>query len=393
MQLLTKLSKKNNKLVVGLMSGTSADGIDVALVNIKGSGTKTKIHLIEFDTYSYPKGYKSFLLKNSDASTARLDDISRLNFLIGEFFADAVIALSKKAKVKLSDIDLIGSHGQTIQHLPEKKKLFGKDIRATFQIGDPSVIAKRTGIITIGDFRVADVAVGGTGAPLVPYIDYLLFRSEKKNRGLLNIGGIANITVLPAGCSVDEVFAFDTGPGNMVIDALIQHYFRKSFDTSGKIASKGNVLPKLLHWMMSHKYLQKAPPKSTGRESFGKEFIDGILSKTKPSKKEDVIATVTEYTALTIFDSYMRYIIKNNLIDELIVSGGGVHNEYLMNSLKQYFYGVRFKKIEDFGIPSDAKEAIAFAILANETIIGNPSNMKQATGAKRRTVLGKICAG
>ncbi len=393
MQILEKLSKMKSKLVIGLMSGTSADGIDTVLVNIRGKGTETKLRVLAFHTYRYPKGFKEFLLKNSNALTARIDDVARLNILIGELFADAVIALCRKTKIDLTDIDLIGSHGQTIHHLPAAKRLFGKSIRSTLQIGDPSVIAKRTGITTVGDFRVADVAVGGTGAPLVPYIDYILFRSLKKNRALLNIGGIANITILPANCTPDDVVAFDTGPGNMVIDALMKQYFKKPFDTDGKMALKGKLLPSLVSWMMNHPYLNERPPKSTGRETFGGEFVPQILSRAGQEKKEDIIATVTEYTTLCIVESCVRYVLPKTKINELIVSGGGVHNLTLMNSLEKYLRGVKIMRMEEFGISSDAKEAIAFAILANETISGNPSNMVHATGARKRTVLGKVCVG
>ncbi len=391
MDKLIQLTRKKKKLVIGLMSGTSADGIDAALVDIRGIGTETQVKLLAFETFPFPKNFKQFLLKNSYAETARLDDIARLNFLLGELFADAAITLSKKANVKLSDVDLIGSHGQTIHHLPEKKLLFRKRIRATMQIGEPSVIAKRTGVVTVGDFRVADVAVGGTGAPLVPYVDFVLFRSDKMHRALLNIGGIANITILPKGCSINNMFAFDTGPGNMLVDSLMQKYFKQPFDTNGEVASRGKILPELLRWMMQHSYFKMKPPKSTGREMFGELFVKEILSRSKGKPAEDVIATVTEFTALTVYDSYLRFIKKKTKIDELIVSGGGVHNRYLMDALQRYFSEATVTQMEKLGISSDAKEAVAFAILANETIAGNPSNVPCATGANKQTVLGKIC--
>ncbi|MBI3194210.1 MAG: anhydro-N-acetylmuramic acid kinase [Ignavibacteriae bacterium] len=391
MNKLIQLKGKKKKLVIGLMSGTSADGIDAALTEIQGSGIQTKVNALAFGTYPYPSGFKKFLLKNSDAKTARLDEIARLNFLIGEMFADAAHRICKKPKVKIENVDLIGSHGQTIHHLPEKKPMFGKVVRATMQIGEPCVIAKRTGVLAIGDFRVADVAVGGTGAPLVPYVDFLLFRSDKKNRALLNIGGITNITILPKACSINEMFAFDTGPGNMIVDSLMQKYFNQSFDTNGEVASSGKLIPELLRWMMQHSYFKKKPPKSTGREMFGELFVKEILSRTKGKQVENVIATVTEFTALTVYDSYLRFIKKKTKVDELIVSGGGVHNSYLMDALQRYFSGVIVSSIEKFGMSSDSKEAVAFAILANEMISGNPSNVPTATGAKRRTALGKIC--
>lgn len=391
MKSLTQLSKKKTKLVVGLMSGTSADGIDAALVEIKDSGVKTKLRQIAFETYPYSHSLKQFILKSSDFKTARLDDITRLNILLGELFADAAIKIVNQANLKITDIDLIGSHGQTISHLPKKNNLFGKSIRATLQIGDPAVIAKRTGIVTVGDFRVADVAVGGSGAPLVPYFDFIMFRSNKQNRGLLNIGGIANITIIPKNAALKNVFAFDTGPGNMIVDNLMKKLFKKPFDKSGHVASKGKLNTVLLSWMLKSKYITQQPPKSTGREMFGNKFVELLLEKNKNISKKDIITTATEFTALSIYDAYLKFVKAKVKLDEIIVSGGGVHNLYLMNSLKQYFNPIIVKPIENVGYSSDAKEAICFAVLASETISENPANVLNATGASKNTILGKIC--
>ncbi|MDI6804626.1 MAG: anhydro-N-acetylmuramic acid kinase [Bacteroidota bacterium] len=393
MKSLIRLSKKKSKLVIGLMSGTSADGIDAVLVEIKNKGVKTKLRQIAFEAYPYSKSLKKFILKNSDVKTARLDDITRLNILLGEYFADAAVKIIQKAQSTFGKqhIDLIGTHGQTISHLPGKINMFGKSIRATLQIGDPTVIAKRTGIVTVGDFRVADVAVGGSGAPLVPYFDYIMFRSDKHNRGLLNIGGIANITVIPKNASLNAVFAFDTGPGNMIIDNLMKRLFNKPFDKSGQIACRGKLNIDLLSWMMKSKYLSQQPPKSTGREMFGDKFVENILKKTKTISGQDIITTITEFTAITIYDAYLKFIKNKVKLDEIIVSGGGVHNLYLMNSLKMYFHPIIVKPIEDVGYSSDAKEAICFAVLANETISGIPANIIKSTGALKTTILGKIC--
>jgi anhydro-N-acetylmuramic acid kinase len=391
MDSILNLSKKNKKLVIGLMSGTSADGIDAAIVEITESGTETKIKQIAFETFPYDSKIKDYILRNSDAQTAKLDDIVRLNFLLGELFADAVLALVKKAGLKINEIDIIGSHGQTIHHLPENKKLFGKIISATLQIADPCVIAKRTGILTVGDFRTADIAVGGSGAPLIPYFDYLMFRSENKNRGLLNIGGIANITVIPKNASVENVFAFDTGPGNILIDSMMKRLFRKSFDDNGKTASRGKIIPQLLKWLMSDSYFRQNPPKSTGREYFGDVLLDRILRKSRNSSPYDIAATVSELTAVSIYESYVRFIKKKVALDELFVSGGGLHNNYLFDRLKKLFEDVNVLPIELAGYDADAKEAICFAVLANETISGNCTNLPKATGAERQTVLGKIC--
>ena len=385
-----KLYRKKRKTVIGLMSGTSADGIDAALVNIAGSGTSTKIRLRTFHTFPYPRGFKEFLVRNSNPDTARLDDVARLDMLIATFFADAAKKIARRAGCRMNDIDLIGSHGQTIQHIPQFKKLFGKRIRSTLQIGNPSAIAKLSGVVTVGDFRSGDVAVGGSGAPLVPLFDYLLLRSRTKNRAALNIGGIANITVLPRNCSLDNVVAFDTGPGNMIIDDLMQRFFDKPFDNNGLIASHGRIIPALLRQMMNHPYFQQKPPKSTGREMFGKLFINKLLQHHHKAHPRDLITTVTEFTALSIYQSSLRFIRRTSPLNELIVSGGGVHNTYLLNALQRYFAGIRILTTDELNIPSDAKEAICFAMLANETVSSRPGNVPGATGASAQTLLGVI---
>ena len=396
MRELERLFRKKSKLVIGLMSGTSADGIDAVVVKIVGSGIHTKIEQLAFETYRYPKGFQKFLLKNSQKETARLDEVTRLDFLIARLFADAAARILREAKLNRSEIDLIGSHGQTVQHLPDGKRMFGKETRATLQLGSPSVIAKLTGIVTVGDFRVGDLAVGGSGAPLVPYFDYLTARSKRRSRALLNIGGISNITVLPRNCSVEDVAAFDTGPGNILIDALMQRLFRRPYDRFGSVASSGRLLPELLRSLMSHPYMRKKPPKSTGREMFGESLLGQILRYKKRRREEDLIATVSEFTALGVYDSYLEFIRPTTKIEELFVSGGGVHNHFLMDRLCRYFHPIAVSPIESInrqkaGLSADAKEAVCFAVLANETIAGNPANVPGATGAGKATVLGSIC--
>jgi len=391
MSILSALQRKKSKLVVGLMSGTSADGIDAALVRILGSGTSTRIAQLASDTYPYPAGLRKHVLDNSLPGSGSVDVLCELNILIAHFFADAVKKIARKARVKLSDIDLIGSHGQTVHHLPRPKRIFGKLIRSTLQIGDPSTIAKLTGIPTVGDFRAADMAVGGEGAPLVPYFDYLMFRSKTKNRILLNLGGIANFTALPRNCSVTQVLAFDAGPANMVIDALMMKLYAKKFDAGGRIALKGSILPKLLFDLMSIPYFKRRPPKSTGREVFGAMVLPRILRYRRRLRREDLIATVTELTAFSVFDQYKRFIADQMSVDEVLVSGGGVHNRAIMGALKDYFRPARVKRLESTGFSSDAKEAICFAVLANETISEHPGNIPSVTGAGRPVVLGKIC--
>ncbi len=388
---LERLFRKKTKLIVGLMSGTSADGIDAVLVRVSGSGAKTKVQQLAFQTYQYPSGFKRFLLKNSDASTARLDDVTRLDMLIAQLFSEAVRKLLRNTGYSLQDIDLIGSHGQTIHHLPLSKKIFNHTVGSTLQIGHPSAIAKYTGIVTVGDFRVADIALNGNGAPLVPYFDYLMFRSAQLNRALLNIGGIANITVLPKNCALTDVVAFDTGPGNMIIDGLTDKLFHKPFDRDGRFASAGKINVGLIRYLMQNKYFKQRPPKSTGRELFSEEFQRNVLQKSKGMRREDILATVTEVTALSIYDSYIRFVRKKTKLDDLLVSGGGVHNVYIMNALKMYFGETKVIPLSQKQFSSDAKEAVCFAVLANETISGNSGNLPAVTGAKRSTPLGVIC--
>ncbi len=391
MKRLLELIKKERRLVVGLMSGTSVDGVDVALVEVEGNGTKTKIRTIDFLTFPFPAGFKEFVLKNSQSGTSDVAEISRLNFLIARLYADAVSALCRHAGIEQDKVDLIGSHGQTIQHLPEKVRMFEKDVAATLQVGDPSVIAKLTGVITIGDFRVGDVALGGEGAPLVPYFDYLLFRSDEVSRALLNIGGIANITFLPKGCREDDVAAFDTGPGNMLIDQLMALFYGKNFDEDGAVAASGRIKEDLLSFLMTDEFVLSRPPKSTGRERYGKAYIANVLERFGNDVKEDIITTTTEFTARAVYENFKRFLVTPEKLDELFVSGGGAHNHYMFSSLKRLFAGTRVARAEEVGVSSDAKEAICFAVLANETISGNSTNLPRVTGASRRTILGKIC--
>ena len=391
MKHLFELAQKQTRLVIGLMSGTSVDGIDAALVEIKGNSVHTRIRQVDFVTIPFPPGFKEFVLKNSQVGTSDIADITRLNFLVAQLYADAVRDLCKHAGIEASQIDLIGSHGQTIHHLPEKVDLFGKRVSATLQIGDPSVLAKLTGVITIGDFRVGDVAVGGQGAPLVPYFDYLLFRSDEVFRALLNIGGIANITYLPKGCGADDVLAFDTGPGNMLVDQIVKRFYGREYDKDGEIAASGKVQKDMLDQLMKDRYVNSIPPKSTGRERYGQTYIEDVVRSFGAYEKEDIVTTVTEFTAKSVYENYEQFLRKRGRLDELFVSGGGAHNKHMLTSLQRYFAPAKVEIAESLGISSDAKEAICFAVLANETISGNPANIPQVTGASRQTILGKIC--
>lgn len=387
------MKKYKSKKIIGLMSGTSLDSIDAVLIEVSGNGTKTKIKEIGFIEYPFPKGMKELILKNSLPGSGNVTDICRLNALIPLVYVDAVKSLLNKVNISINDIDLIGSHGQTIHHLPKKENLFGYKVASTLQIGDPTVIAKKTGVVTVGDFRTGDVALGGQGAPLVPYFDYIMFHSKKKNRALLNIGGIANITVLAKNCSPNEVFAFDTGPGNMNIDFISKKYFNIEFDKDGLISSKGEVDKNLFDLILKKDtYKNLKPPKSTGREFYGERFVEKIISEFGDINSNNLLSTFNEYTAYSVFNQYKKFIQKRTEIEELFVSGGGVKNKFLMERL-QYYFGekVKVKNANELNITSDAKEAICFAILANETMHGNSSNLPSVTGASKPTILGKIC--
>lgn len=379
------------KFIAGLMSGTSLNGIDAVLVEVTGTGPETKFNLVAHVARAFPKGLKTLLLKNSSPETSRVDDIARLNMLLAHLYADAVRLVAARANVGLADIVLIGSHGQTVHHVPKPATLFRKKIRATLQIGDPSALAALTGITTVGDFRIADMAVGGQGAPLVPYFDWLAFRSTVKNRLLLNIGGIANVTALKKNGLPSDVVAFDTGPGNMIVDGLMRELFNEHYDRNGKTALSGTVNKKLLTWMSQHPYFKRRPPKSTGREDFGEEFVGGLLRAARKGSANDIVATASEFTLRTITGQYERFVKQDMKADEVIVSGGGARNRFFLEGLQNYFGQERVLLSNELGIPAEAKEALCFAILANETMAGHRTNLPSVTGAQKFVVLGKIC--
>ncbi len=282
------------------------------------------------------------------------------------------------------EIRAVAVHGQTIRHRPHADPPF------TWQIGDAARLAKATGIDVAWDFRTADVAVGGSGAPLVPLFDYLTLRSDRVSRAVVNIGGIANITVLPRRCRIEEVSAFDTGPGNMVIDALMARYYDRPFDRGGAVARRGRILPAAIRAMLAHPYFSQRPPKSTGREAFGAAFVSALVRAGRGAPPEDLVATATEFTALSIYQQYLAFVHKRTPIDELLVCGGGVKNDALMEALRSYFDRIPVRPTQSAGVSPEAKEAVCFALLARETVLGRPGNIPGATGAARRTVLGTI---
>ena len=384
------LIHKEKKLFIGLMSGTSADGVDVAIVEIMGSGLTTEIELIAFDTFPYADEIRARIFDLFSVETARVDEICTMNFVLGRQFSKSALTLLERVGIAPTEIDLIGSHGQTIHHMSKAP------VPATLQIGEPAVIAHETGIPTVADFRVADVAAGGEGAPLVAYVDYLLFHHDTQTIGLLNIGGIANLTVLPADCGIEAVHASDTGPGNMILDACIEKITNGTmqFDENSELAMQGTVCEPLLQQWLAHPFFKLTPPKTTGREMFGATFTDTYLQQIHDHNISDFdgVATLTALTVRSITQYYADYVMENTPLNILYVSGGGVQNPLMMGGLSDAFDPIPVVDVSKTGVASDAKEAIAFAILANEAVHGNFSNVPNATGASCRKVLGKfIC--
>ena len=381
--------------VLGMMSGTSADGIDVALVQVIGRPPRLAAQLEGFACFSYPARVRREVLRVASGAPVPPGDVARLNVLLGELFAQAAIDACRKFRIAPRRVQLIGSHGQTIFHQGEPAPYLGsRRIAATLQIAEPAVIAARTGIATVGDFRPADLAAGGQGAPLVPFVDFLLYRHARRGRVALNIGGIANLSAIPAGAGTKDVIAFDTGPGNMVIDALVARLSkgRRSYDRDARIARRGKLFPGLMARFRLHPFLFTEPPKSAGREEFGAEYLEPIIrwAKQKGVRAEDLLYTATILTPVTILLAIHRWVEPRMHVDDLIVSGGGAHNPLIMQWMRDAKPGLRIIPSSNFGIPEDAKEAFAFAVLAYETYHGRPANLPAATGARRPAVLGKI---
>ncbi|MCW3979557.1 MAG: anhydro-N-acetylmuramic acid kinase [Candidatus Bathyarchaeota archaeon] len=388
------IRRKDSRRVVGLMSGTSADGVTAVVTEITGSGVDTRLKIAGFRTYPYPLDLREAVFDLFDPGTSTVDRICAMNFVLGEFFAECAVNVVEAAGVDLGEVDLIGSHGQTVHHLPQSRKTFGYASRSTLQIGEAAVIAERTGVPTVADFRKTDIAAGGEGAPLTPYLDFVLHRHPTRSRILQNIGGIANLTYLPAGAGAEDVVAFDTGPGNMVIDAVVRHYTDcdLTFDEDGSIASGGSLDTQLLDGLLSHPYFDRKPPKTTGREEFGEGFALRFLREAgdRGMGFEDAVATATALTIETIARAYEGLLPEGSDIDEVYVSGGGAKNRFLMESLSSRLDPVPVLEYDDLGIPGEAKEALLMAVLASEHVSGNPANLPSATGARRAVVLGSL---
>ena len=395
-------------IVAGVMSGTSADGINVALVEISGAGFDTRFNLLAHHEFPYPRVVRQAVLAAMNAGRASVADLARLNFLLGELYASAVLATQAKAKVK---VELVGCHGQTLYHQGEPAPFLGKKIATTWQTGEGAIIAARVGVAVVSDFRPADMAAGGKGAPLVPFLDYLVYRDTQVGRIVQNIGGIANLTAIPAHASSEQVVAFDTGPGNMVIDALMSRFYGKPYDRDGRVAAKGKPLDAVLKVILQQSFFRRQPPKTAGREEFGREFVSDFARRCGRAKKEDIVATATALTARSIGEAIKKFLLASgakalsqaslhgtaeavplHLYSEYVISGGGGNNLALVDLLRAELVplGLTLRHSDEFGVPSAAKEAVAFALLAYETRHRRPSNVPAATGAQRSAILGKI---
>lgn len=393
---LMLIAKKPSRRIIGLMSGTSLDAIDAAIVRIKGHGPGATVALEHFRSYPFPPKIRMAVRDLFDPKRARVDQICRYDFIMGELFAGAVLRIIRDAETTAQRVDLVAVAGQTIWHDPDPVRVEPDvgwmdhpiETRSTFAIGQSAVIAERTGIITIGDLRVRDVAAGGHGAPLVPYFDWVLLRHKKRGRCIQNIGGIGNVTYIPPGGSWQDVFAFDTGPGNMIIDELASTATngRQSYDVDGHLAAAGTVDETLLARWMSDPYFIRMPPKTTGRELFGTQFAEEILRESPGRNIEDLIATATALTAESIARAYRDFVEPRGAVDEVLLAGGGSRNPTLVEMIRARLP----KKTVQIYKASEAKEAMAMAMIANDSVYGLHTNVAGATGG-RPAILGKIC--
>jgi len=386
-------------IVAGIMSGTSADGINVALLEVMGSRaarprvsgpSPVSFKLVAHAEYPYPRNVRRVVLQAMNARQASVADLARLNFLLGELYAEAVLSTQRRFHQRA---ELIGCHGQTLYHQGEPSAFLRHKLAVTWQTGEGAVIAARVGVPVVSDFRPADMAAGGKGAPLVPFLDYLLYRDRRIGRVVQNIGGIANLTAIPAGASSSEVVAFDTGPGNMVIDAVSDRLFGKPYDRDGRIAASGAVLEYVVARALRLPFFHRRPPRTAGREEFGREFVRQFVKNCGRTDKRNIVATATALTAHSIAEALRRFVLKRDgRFTEYVVSGGGSNNPTLLAMLVNQLQplGLKIRASDEFGLPSEAKEAAAFALMAFETWHRRPSNVPSATGANRPAVLGKI---
>ncbi len=394
MNSLKELWEKDTLQVIGLMSGTSADGMDAALAEISGFGLSTRVKLLSFAFLPYPEEIRNEILRLASGTQGGSRDLCLFNVLLGRLSLDACYRACEKAGLPPDQVDLVGSHGQTLYHIPVPERYSGYELAGTLQLGEASVIAEGLRCPVVSDFRVRDMAAGGQGAPLVPYVEYILYRREDRTVGLQNVGGIGNLTVLPRGGGMEDTFAFDTGPGNMVMDQIAQRLSRDAMhcDMDGAMAAQGQYSPALLSYMLSDPFLSRRPPKTTGREAYGKAYVDALMDKAAALSLSgpDILATATRFTAECVRMAIERFCPVKP--DELVVGGGGARNPTLMRCFREIL-PMPVLRNEDLGFDGDAKEAVAFAVIANECVHQSPNNMPSVTGARHPVVMGKITVG
>lgn len=381
--------------VIGLMSGTSADGVDAALVEIESKGGRTSLRLVAWDTLAYPAGLRERIL--AVASGGSTEEVCRLDAYLGELFAEAAVRVAQQAGVALGEVDVIGSHGQTIHHLPAPRREGAHAVRSSLQIGEPAVIAERTGVTTIADFRPRDLAAGGEGAPLTPIVHQVLFAHPDRGRVVLNLGGIANVTVLPAGADASSVTGFDTGPGNVLLDEFVRatDLSALGYDEDGRLAAAGQVRPDLLRDLLTHPFIRRAPPKSTGREVFGPSFVERFRTQLRARAvgNLDGLATLAAFTVEAVVQNLRDFVFPKTEIKEVVVTGGGASNVFLMRRLAESLPECLVASSDALGVPGRALEAVAFAWLAYLTATGRSGNLPAVTGARGARVLGCIVPG
>ncbi len=378
------------------MSGTSADGVDAAFVEIAGEADTPVVTLLHFERRPYPPGIRGRILRLPEHPDA-LREVCHLNMVLGELFAQAALDLLQAVGTSPSEVALIGSHGQTVCHLPTPVEEGPLSLRSTLQIGEPCVIAERTGVLTVADFRPRDLAAGGEGAPLTPYPHYILFRHAERCRVIVNIGGIANLTLLPPDASLAEITAFDAGPGNVLIDGVVQRLSGGAleYDDDGAWAASGNVNHALLQRLLGHPFFRRPPPRSAGQEEFGPRLLEGVLGDADREgiPPADLVATVSTLSVEAIAGSLEAYIFPRHAVDEIVLCGGGARNRWLREALGTRLAPRPVRRTDDIGFPGEAVEATAFAILAYLTLTGSPGNLASATGARHAVPLGKIIPG
>jgi anhydro-N-acetylmuramic acid kinase len=386
--------KGNTVRVVGLISGTSVDAIDVAVCDFAEAPgddlDMLEMTLVCVREQPMPVAVRQRVLSVLDQRTVELDDLTELNFVLGMAFADAVVATLQEEGLQSEDIDLIASHGQTIYHLTDDEH-----VPSTLQMGEPAVIAESTGTTVIADFRVADMAAGGLGAPLVPYFDALFFGGRGAARALQNIGGIGNVTFIPATQNFEDIYAFDTGPGNVLIDYGAHHFSHGAaqLDLDGAMARRGQVHVGLLEEVLAHPYFSEPPPKATGRELFGDAYAAGVINRAEGLgiSAEDTMATLTAVTVESIARTYRT--LGPAELHEVVLAGGGARNSFLVAQLRQRLPDLDIRMHDEFGVPAGAKEAVAFALLGYEALYGRCTNVPRCTGAREAVTLGKIVLG